>query len=364
MSQNQNEKDFTIREQMKKFLIKGFYGFNTILCFGLGRRLGIFDYLDDKAKSLSESGSVSSISFTLEEISNVLNLDPVYLDAWAHLSLECGIFEIEDPQQKTLRTAPFVYELLINRNHMFYIGDPMGFFYYFAPLQDDILEFFKTGKVMGIDDLSKEILMDGHRSSARGGVLVEGLFSKHFKDLSKKIRREGKILAVGCGYGFNIEKWAEKYKRTRFVGLDIDPKAIKFAKKLIEQHNWNDRVEVFDIPIYEFVKKREDKFNLIMLNQVLHEMDHDEEYRRSVFKDLYTLLEDDGILIVGETMIPDTFSPRKGFQLFEIMHKFLEVKYAKFYNEKSFKEFIKSTPFKKAELVRDRVNYFWALRKE
>jgi len=50
---SQNEKEVTISEQMKKFLIKGFYGFNTILLYGLGRRLGIFDYLYERAKNLS-----------------------------------------------------------------------------------------------------------------------------------------------------------------------------------------------------------------------------------------------------------------------------------------------------------------------
>jgi len=364
MSQNQNEKDITIRDQMKKFLIKGFYGFNTILCFGIGRRLGIFDYLDEKVKNDSESSSVSSISFSLEEIANALNLDNDYLDAWAHLSLECGIFEIEDQQKRTLKTAPFVYDLLINRNHMFYVGDTVGFFYYFAPMQDEVLDRFKTGKVVDIDELYEEFLMDGHRSSARCGVLVESIFSKQFKELSKKVRRQGKILAVGCGYGYNLEKWAEKYKRAQFIGIDIDSRALEYAKNLIEQHNWNDRIEIFNITIDNFARKSNEKYDLILLNQVLHEMDHEDEYRRSVFNDLFTLLKDDGLLIVGETMIPDTYSPQKGFQLFDIMHKFLEVKFAKFYNEKSFKEFIESTSFKKAELIRERGNYFWALQKE
>lgn len=109
MSQDQNEKEVTIRDQMKKFLIKGFYGFNTILTFGLGRRLGIFDYLDEKAKTLSESGPISSVDFTPEEISEKFNLNPNYLDAWIHLGLECGIFEIDDVDKRKIKTAPHVY---------------------------------------------------------------------------------------------------------------------------------------------------------------------------------------------------------------------------------------------------------------
>ena len=63
MSQNQNESEITIRDQMKKFLIKGFYGFNTILSIGLGKQLGILDYFYEKSKKLLEHGAISSISF-------------------------------------------------------------------------------------------------------------------------------------------------------------------------------------------------------------------------------------------------------------------------------------------------------------
>ena len=82
-----------------------------------------------------------------------------------------------------------------------------------------------------------------------------------------------------------------------------------------------------------------------------------------VFNDLYSLLKVDGILLVGESMIPDTFSPQKDFLLFDVMHKFLEADTAGFYDEKSFKEFVNSTPFKNAEFIRERGTYFWAVRK-
>ena len=363
MIQNQEEKEISIKDQMKKFLIKGFYGFNTIICFGIGKRLGILDYLDEKAKKLSNSGSISSVSFTLEEISKNLNLDPDYLDGWIHLSLDCGIFEIESTEKRSLKTAPYVYDLLINKDHMFYVGTIISLFYFFAPLQDLIIDFFRSGKIPSQNDVPEEFMIDASKNSANWGNIIERLFSKYFKKYSRALRKEGTILEVGCGYGFNLNNWSEKYKGAKFIGIDIDSRAVSFAKDLIERGNLNDRIEVLDIPIDKFTKSCKYRFDLILLNQVLHEMDHDEVYRKSVFKDLYSLLKDDGILIVGETMIPDTFSPKKGFQLFDIMHKFLEAKFARFYDEKSFKEFIKSTPFKKTELVREKGEYFWAIQK-
>ena len=157
--------------------------------------------------------------------------------------------------------------------------------------------------------------------------------------------------------------WAKKYERAQFVGIDINPVAIDFAKKIVKKNNWNDRVEIFEIPINEYAKKSSKKFDLITLNQVLHEMDHDVKYRLNIFNHLYSLLKDDGILLVGESMIPDTFAPRQKLLLFDVLHKFLEARFANFYNEKSFKEFIDSTHFTRAEFIKEAGNSIWVIRK-
>ncbi|MFX1345046.1 MAG: class I SAM-dependent methyltransferase [Promethearchaeota archaeon] len=363
ISQEENEKKVNLRDQLKKFLIKGAYGFSTFLTFGLGRVLGIFDYLHDKAKKSSTTTVISSVEFTPDELVEKLGYVSNYIDAWIHLALECGIFEIGDATAQTLRTAPHVYTLLIDRNSMFYIGDTIGLFYYLAPMQEYLVDFFKTGKMEFNFEIPEESMIDAHKSSARWGELVERLFSNYFKEFCKKLKKQGTILEVGCGYGFNIEKWAAKYKKAQFVGIDIDSKAIKYTKNLIENHNWSNRVRVLHIPINEYAKENKDKFDLILLNHVLHEMDHDENYRRSVFNDLYSLLNNDGILLVGETMIPSIFEPKEDRQLFDIMHKFYEAGFARFYDKKSFEEFVNSTLFTKAEFIKKGGEYFWVVRK-
>jgi cyclopropane fatty-acyl-phospholipid synthase-like methyltransferase len=232
-----------------------------------------------------------------------------------------------------------------------------------APAQDILIENFKTGKIWSILDLPGDVMIDLQERGARFGTLVERLFSKKFEDFCKNILKKGTILELGCGYGFNLKTWAKKYENTRFIGIDIDPIAIEHAKKLIEENNWNERIEIFEIEINEFVRSFKEKFDLIILNQVLHEMKTDENYRIGVFKRLYSLLKDNGILLVGESMIPDTFSPKKGFQLFAITHKFTEVKASFFYDEKTFQEFIDSTLFTRSEFIKEGGSSVWVIRK-
>ncbi|MFX0041008.1 MAG: class I SAM-dependent methyltransferase [Promethearchaeota archaeon] len=362
-TENKNNTEISINDQTKKFAINGLYGFNRIILIGMGRRLGIFNYLYKKAKSSPNSGNNVEVDFTPIELSKNLNLDSKYLDGWLHLALECGILEIAHSEKKILKTAPYVYELLIDRNNESYIGGTLGAFYYIAPAQDILIEQFKTGKVWSILELSVNVMKDLQERGARFGILVERLFSKKFENFCKNILKKGTILELGCGYGFNLKTWAKKYENARFVGIDIDPIAIEHAKKLVDENNWNERIEIFEIEINEFARSFKEKFDLIILNQVLHEMNTDENYRRAVFQSLYSLLKDEGILLIGESMIPDTFSPKKGFQLFDITHKFTEVKASLFYNEKTFREFIALTPFTRSEFIKEGGSSIWIIRK-
>ncbi|MFX1365300.1 MAG: class I SAM-dependent methyltransferase [Promethearchaeota archaeon] len=329
----------------------------------MGRRLGIFNYLYEKAKLSISSDKKIEIFFTPIELSEKLGLDFKYLDGWIHLALECGILEIENSESKILKTAPFIYELLIDRNNESYLGGTLGAFYYIAPSQDILIEYFRTGKVWSILDLSGNAIKDLQERGARFGALAERLFSKKFENFCEKIREAGTVFELGCGYGFNLETWAKKYGKARFIGIDIDPIAIAHAKELISRNNWNKRIEIFETTIDEFTQFYKEKFDLIILNQVLHEMNTDEKYRVSVFNNLYSLLDDEGMLLIGESMIPDTFAPKKRFELFDITHKFTEVKASFFYNEKTLREFIDSTSFTRSEFIKEGGSSIWVIRK-
>jgi hypothetical protein len=248
---NQDGAEISIKDQIKKFAINSLYGFNTIILIGMGRKLGIFDYLYGKTKSMSNT---SIVKFTLDDLAKKLNLDITYLDAWLHLALECGLFEIDDLNKKSLKTAPFVYDLLIDHDHISYIGGTLGAFYNIAPAQEIMLKNFKTGKTMDLLKLPGDVVRDLQERSRRFGRLIEKLFSKSFIDFCKNLHKQGSILEVGCGYGYNIETWAKKYEKTRFVGIDIDPKGIASAKKLVEENNWNERIEILKISTNKYAR--------------------------------------------------------------------------------------------------------------
>lgn len=354
----------TFKEQLKKFAIKSMYGFQTVCAYSLGVKIGIFRYLEQKAKNSSELGLISSVSFTFDELLNELKLDSSYLESWLQLATECGLFEIENIEEKKLVTGLHVYDLLIDRKGQFFIGNMIVMFSNVANYQKEILEGFKSGRIGSFAEVQGSDYKTGQKMSAKLGQATEKIFSKNYKNYKKVLRNQGSILEVGCGYGLNLKYWANKYKKAKFIGIDIDPAGIENAKKILDKNNWDNRIQVFLKPIKEFAESYEEKFDIIILNHVLHEMDSNPEYRIDALNDIYTLLKDDGLFIVTENMIPNLFEPKKGFMLFEIMHKWMEVGFGSyFYNEESFQELINATNFKKAEIIRDRNEYFWAITK-
>ena len=62
---SEEKKEITLKEQLKKFAVKGMYGYQTVLLIGLGRRLGIFNYLYEKSKSSISGEKIIYVSFTL-----------------------------------------------------------------------------------------------------------------------------------------------------------------------------------------------------------------------------------------------------------------------------------------------------------
>ncbi|NHI93898.1 MAG: class I SAM-dependent methyltransferase [Candidatus Lokiarchaeota archaeon] len=358
------ENQITIKDQIKKFALKSLIGYQTVLVYGLGYRLGIFDYLYKKGKKLEEINRISELNFSVDELSKELGLDFRYIDGWLHMGLECGLFEIDQSSKKTFKPVIFVYDILINRDNMFFIGGTLMGFYLSSLIQDIWFNNFKTGKLVNILTMPSEMIQIGQNICTTSGIRTEELFSTKFKDKKRALRQGGSILEVGCGYGYNLAIWAKKYKKAKIIGIDIDPKGLKQAKQMVEENNWNDRIQILEIKINEFANFYKEQFDLIMLNHVLHEINPDEIYRQQVLNDLYGLLKVDGILIVGEHIIPSIYEPKKEFNFFEIWHKWYETPAnSVFYNEETFKALINKTLFEKADLIKERGDYFWALKK-
>jgi 2-polyprenyl-3-methyl-5-hydroxy-6-metoxy-1,4-benzoquinol methylase len=368
MNQNMTELNQTLEDTIQKYVIQSMFGFQVVLWFGLGRKLGIFDYLLTKAKEAKNiaGNMASSITFTLEELVQELALDTNYLEGWLLMALVMGIFSHDKKQKHGLKTTPYIVELFINPNHKLYSGEYLGLFYTMAHLQEKITTNFKTGETINHQSIPAENRISEHKLSARLGKKHIQLFADNFPVQAKKLRKGGRLLEVGCGFGFNLENWAKAYPTARIVGIDIDSEAIEYMKKKMDEKKEERKLVILFTDLKTHLEHNKGKYDVILLHHVLHEMDQSENYRQQVFAGLYQLLSKEGVIIVGEPMIPGLDTPMQP-QFDVILHKWYETSFgSKFYDEKGFRELVQHIPFSQVELVQAPTphrHYFWVLKK-
>jgi SAM-dependent methyltransferase len=365
MTQEKNERGPTFDEALKKYVTQSMFGFQVVLLYGLGRKLGIFNYLLEKANKTSEKNR-TSVTFTPDELSQELALNSTFLDGWLHMALTCGIFIHDTSHEQGLETAPYIFELLIDPKNMLYSGNYLGLFYTLTNNQEELVNNFKTGQTINHQKIPKENRIKEHKLSARLGKKNIELFTENYRPQVKKLQEGGSLLEVGCGFGFNLQNWVKEFPEAKIIGIDIDLEAIKYINKELTENKRNKKIEVFFTDLKNHRNNYKENYDVILLQHVLHEMDPSEKYRREVFKDLYRLLSDEGVVIVVEPMIPSLYTEKQPhFDV--ILHKWYEIIFGStFYDKKSFEELVKSTPFSQVEFVQTptpQQRYFWALKK-
>lgn len=111
--------------------------------------------------------------------------------------------------------------------------------------------------------------------------------------IEKYIPHKGKIIDVGCGFGYNTIYFALKDNRRMIVGYDLDKNKIEEAKKASKGIK-NVSFKVKDL-IKDHSLKRCDSVYLL---DVVHHLPKNTQ--EEVFKEIYKKLKKGGILIVKD----------------------------------------------------------------
>jgi len=113
-------------------------------------------------------------------------------------------------------------------------------------------EAFLLG-VIKIDEMKRGLIHPRHTITSLTDFLIEN------------VKPSDKILDVGCGYGFNSNKLAEKAKFV--LGVDLRPDAISTCKKRFKRDNL--KFVCKDISFFDI----NDKFDVIVLSNVLEHIE-------------------------------------------------------------------------------------------
>ena len=231
------------------------------------------------------------------------------------------------------------------------------------------MENFHTGKLTKWNDFSIELRLDGSLTASKSGLTLIEQFKRNCKTQHKVLRKGSKILEIGSGFGYNLYQWAKIYKKSDLVGCDLDLQAIESSKTLVKNKNLDKRIKFFGDELQNLVKNNSisGKFEVAILNQVIHEMDNSNEYRINILNTIYDLLSETGVLMLGEHMVPkmeNILSKNLKLDLFEISHEWLEVALgSNFYDEKALEKLVMESKFNSVEKLGKKGNYCHVIRK-
>ena len=144
---------------------------------------------------------------------------------------------------------------------------------------------------MKINKLEK-VLVNSKKRAKKNIKLVERLFTQIDVNNIKK------ILEVGCGIGVISSYLAEKY-RCNVVGIDLDSKQIKKAKKNNIENEYSE-FNIADVTKLAFENK---EFDIILSFDVLH---HIPNWNQALHE-LSRVLKPEGFYIIHDIMVHKSF---------------------------------------------------------
>ena len=105
-------------------------------------------------------------------------------------------------------------------------------------------------------------------------ILTLGKIDKAYDRLIEYIKKDDKVLDIGCGTG--MLSFRAILKGGNVTGIDINPEMLEIAKKRIEEVEEKERIEFLEMGVAEMDRFENDSFDVIMSGLCFSELSEDE----------------------------------------------------------------------------------------
>lgn len=308
-------------------MIAGMYSVHII---DLSVRLGIFNILAKNKFSLSLGNIAAGLNIT-GDISLLLSL--------LRAIQAIGIIDIDDSNNIKLKKE--WVDALTNPGSINYIATLPRC--YIATLED--FSKFDSAIIHGgnipWDELSGSVIEAVSADAIRSANYFIEVVTKKVNGLEKMLVDGAVVYDVGCAAGHSTFRLAEFYPQSRFIGIDVLPRAISLAKKMLVTRNLRN-ISFENICASSLSPHSAD---VVILNDVLHEMNPD--IRLVALKAICKALKKNGGVFFSDPLAPPIDADfKKGvFKTFSIT-SFFEAPYgAKVYKYSEIDDLIKRAGF-------------------
>lgn len=176
--------------------------------------------------------------------------------------------------------------------------------------------YLRTGRVFPMDNLP-EASFSRCRATKSIFTIFQAMIFPQQGDLESRLAEGGAYLDIGCGSGQLILDFAQRFKRSSFVGVDPDMHGIEKAEQIISELGLDDRVSVENRGGEEVNFNY--KFDLVGMVLTLHEVLP--EVRPEVLRKAFQALKKGGRLMILDYPYPgrleDFRNPRYEYGIIE-----------------------------------------------
>ena len=188
------------------------------LMASIGHRTGLFDAMRDQP------------SMTSREIASRAGLNERYVREWLGAMVTSGVVGVDT--QSVHYHLPLEHAAYLTRAAA---TDNLAVFAQYVPLlgnvEDDIIECFENGGDVPYERFSRFLVVMAEDSSLSVLSSLESHILPPIPGLAEQLRRGVRGLDAGCGCGRILNRLAELFPKSRFVGMDLSKEAIRAARQ-------------------------------------------------------------------------------------------------------------------------------------
>jgi ubiquinone/menaquinone biosynthesis C-methylase UbiE len=179
-------------------------------------------------------------------------------------------------------------------------ADNLGVFaQYIAVLggvEDDIVECFSKGGGVPYEKYPRFHAVMAEDSGQSVLSSLEGHILPLVPELTDRLTSGIRVLDVGCGRGLIMNRLAELYPSSRFIGLDISLEAIEFARSAAAEKGLQN-IEFVAADVSDFDETAEsESFGFVTTFDAVH----DQARPLNVLKGIYRALKDNGVYLMQD----------------------------------------------------------------
>ena len=253
------------------------------LMASIGHRTGLFDAMRDQAP------------LTSAEIASRAGLNERYVREWLGAMVTSGVVGVDS--QSVRYHLPPEHAAYLTRAAA---ADNLAVFAQYVSLlgnvEDDIVECFKNGGGVPYEKFPRFHSVMAEDSGLSVLSSLESHILPLVPGLAERLGRGARVLDAGCGRGRILNRLAELFPKSRFVGMDLSGDAVRGAREEASAKGLRN-LEFAAVDLSDFDRTAEpESFDFITTFDAIH----DQGKPLNVLKGIHRALKPDGVYLMQD----------------------------------------------------------------